>query len=121
MGRRVRGAVASPPPGSSRCHTCRGRAVRGRGNSSRDRPCAASPSSGGSGRHRRQRLTELVREGLLVGAVGRHLVRLVDDHEVPAAAEQALFGVLDARDPGDGRDDLVLLLPRVLAVVGVPR
>ena len=43
---------------------------------------------------------------------------LVDDDEVPAAAEQALPGVLDARDPGDRRDDLVPLLPRVLAVVG---
>ena len=68
--------------------------------------------------HRRQRLAELVGERLLVGAVGGHLVRLVDDDEVPAAAEQALLGVLDARDPGDRRDDLVLLLPRVLAVVG---
>ena len=34
------------------------------------------------------------------------------------AAEQALLGVLDPRDPGDRRDDLVLVLPGVLAVVG---
>ncbi len=56
-------------------------------------------------RHRRQRLTELVGERLFVSAVRRHFVRLVDDHEVPAAAEQALLGVLDARDPGDRRYD----------------
>ncbi len=68
--------------------------------------------------HRRQRLAELVGERLLVRAVGRHLVRLVDDDEVPVAAEQALLGVLDARNPGDRRDDLVLFLPRILAVVG---
>ena len=69
-------------------------------------------------RHRRQRLAELVGERLLVGAVRRHLVRLVDDHEIPAAAEQALLGVLDARDPRDRCDDLILFLPWVLAVVG---
>jgi hypothetical protein len=45
-------------------------------------------------------------------------VGLVDDHEVPAAAEQTLVGVLDARNPGDRCDDLILLLPRVLAVIG---
>ena len=43
---------------------------------------------------------------------------LVDDDEVPARAEQALPGVLDARDPRDRRDDLVAFLPGVLAVVG---
>jgi hypothetical protein len=52
-------------------------------------------------RHRRQRLTELVGECLFVSAIRRHLVRLVDDHEIPATAEQAFLGVLDARDPGD--------------------
>ena len=51
-------------------------------------------------------------------AVGAHLVGLVDDDEVPVAAQQALAGVLDARDPGDRGDDLVPLLPGVLAVVG---
>jgi len=69
-------------------------------------------------RHRRQGLAELVGERLLVGAVGGHLVRLVDDHQVPAAAKEAFLGVFDPRDPGDRCDDLVLLLPRVLAVVG---
>ena len=68
--------------------------------------------------HLGERLAELVGERLLVGAVGAHLVRLVDDDQVPVAAEQALLGVLDARDPGDRRDDLVLLLPGVRAVVG---
>ena len=43
---------------------------------------------------------------------------LVHDDEVPAGAEQALAGVLDARDPGDRGDDLVSFLPGVLAVVG---
>ena len=66
----------------------------------------------------RQRLAELVGEGLLVVGVGAHLVGLVDDDEVPVGAEQALLGVLDARDPGDRGDDLVALLPGVLAVVG---
>ncbi len=45
-------------------------------------------------------------------------MRLVHDDEVPVAAQQAFVGVLDARDPGDGGDDLVLLLPGVRAVVG---
>ena len=44
-------------------------------------------------------------------------MRLVDDDQVPLAAQQALRGVLDARDPGDRGDDLVALLPGVLAVV----
>ena len=68
--------------------------------------------------HRRERLAELVGERLLVGAVGAHLVRFVDDDEIPVAAEQAFLGVLDARDPGDRRDDLVLVLPGIRAVVG---
>ena len=68
--------------------------------------------------HRRQRFAKLVGERLLVSAVGRHLVRLIDDDEIPAATEQAFLGVLDARDPGDRRDDLILLLPWVLPVVG---
>ena len=68
--------------------------------------------------HCRQRLAELVGERLLVAAGGAHLVRLVHDDEVPVAAEQAFLGVLDARDPGDRGDDLVLVLPGVRAVVG---
>ncbi len=44
-------------------------------------------------------------------------MRLVDDHEIPARTEQAFAGVFDERHPGNGSDDLVSLLPRVLAVV----
>ncbi len=42
----------------------------------------------------------------------------IDDDQVPLATQQAFVGVLDPRDPGNGRNDLVLLLPRVRAVVG---
>ncbi len=48
-------------------------------------------------------------------------MRLVDDDEVPVRAEQALLGVLDARDPGDRRDDLIAVLPRVVPVVCAKR
>lgn len=44
----------------------------------------------------RERLTELERQRLLVLAVGAHLVRLVDDDEVPVGTQQALLRVLDA-------------------------
>ena len=68
--------------------------------------------------HLGELLAELVGEGLLVPGVGAHLVGLVHDDEVPPRAEQAVSGVLDSRDPRDGRDDLVAVLPGVLAVVG---
>ena len=68
--------------------------------------------------HLGELLAELVGEGLLVAGVGAHLVGLVHDDEVPAGAEQAFVGVFDPGDPGDRRDDLVVVLPGVLAVVG---
>ena len=71
-----------------------------------------------SGRSSSTGLAQPVGIGLVVLGLGAHLVGLVDDHQVPARAEQAFAGVLDQRDPGDRRDDLVALLPRVLAVVG---
>ena len=49
---------------------------------------------------------------------GAHFVGLIDDHQIPARAEQALAGVFDNRNPRDRRDDLVPLLPGVLSVVG---
>ena len=64
-----------------------------------------------------KRLAELEGERLLLVAVGTHLVGLVHDDEIPAAAEQALLGVLDPRDPRHRGHDLVLLLPGVLAVL----
>ena len=67
--------------------------------------------------HLREGFAEAIGVGLLVVGVGTHLVGLVDDHEVPARAEQAFLGVFDERDPGDRRDDLVAVLPGVLAVV----
>ena len=69
-------------------------------------------------RHGRQRLAELVGEGLLVATGGAHFVGLVHDDEIPMAAEEAFLGVFDARDPGDGGDDLVFVLPGIGAVVG---
>ena len=47
----------------------------------------------------RQPFTELVGERLLVLAVGAHLVRLIDDDEIPATAQQALLGVFDSERP----------------------
>ncbi|HEV3257947.1 MAG TPA: hypothetical protein VG013_13760 [Gemmataceae bacterium] len=79
----------------------------------------------GRGRHQQEVvgplcefLAQLVSKRLLVPAGGAHLVRLIHDDEVPLAAQQAVLGVLDARDPGDRGDDLVPLLPRVHTVVG---
>ena len=66
--------------------------------------------------HVRERLAESIGQRLPVVGVGTHLVGLVHDDEVPVRAEQALLGVFDARDPGDRRDDLVAVLPGVLAV-----
>ena len=48
-------------------------------------------------------------------------MRLVDDDQVPVRTEQALLGVLDTRDPGDRRDDLIAVLPRVVSVVRAER
>ena len=45
-------------------------------------------------------------------------MRFVDDDQIPVATQQALFGILDARDPRHRGDDLVAILPRVRAVVG---
>ena len=79
----------------------------------------------GRGRHEqvvvgepRQRFAKLVGQRLLVLAVRAHLVGLVHDHEIPVATQQAVFGVLDAGHPRHGRDRLILLLPRVAAVIG---
>jgi hypothetical protein len=68
--------------------------------------------------HPGERLAQPVGVGLAVFGRGAHLVGLVHNDEVPAGAEQALSGVLNERDPRDGGDDLVALLPGVLAVVG---
>src|SRR3989338_1949348 len=64
-----------------------------------------------------QSFTKLIGEGLLVCAVGAHLVGLVNNDEVPLAAEEALVGILNPRHPGYRGDDLVLLLPGVRAVI----
>jgi hypothetical protein len=63
--------------------------------------------------HRGQGFTQAVSEGLLIGTVGAHLVRFVYNDEVPVAAQEAVLGIVDAGDPRDGGDDLVLLLPGV--------
>ena len=68
--------------------------------------------------HLGEMLTELIGQRLLVRTVGAHLVGLVHDDEVPVAAQQALAGILDAGDPGDGGHHLVAFLPGVHAVVG---
>ncbi len=68
-------------------------------------------------RHCRQRLTQFIGKRFLVSAIRCHLVRLVDNNEIPAASKQALLSVFDARNPGNGRNDLVFFLPRILAVV----
>jgi len=68
--------------------------------------------------HPGKRLAEPIGVGLTVFAGGAHLVGLIHDDEVPTGAEQAFAGVLDERDPRDGRDELVAFLPGVLAVVG---
>jgi len=69
-------------------------------------------------RHFGQRLAELVGEGLPIVRVGRHLVGLIHDDEIPPGAQEAVSRIVDAGDPRDGRDDLRALLPRVLPVVG---
>ena len=45
-------------------------------------------------------------------------MRFVHDDEIPLTAQEALLRVLDARNPGNGRHHLVLVLPRVRSVVG---
>ena len=71
--------------------------------------------------HLRKGPTEAVGVGRVVVVAGAHLVGLVDDDEIPPRTEQALTGVFLDRRPGDARDDLVILLPGVLAVVGPER
>ena len=61
---------------------------------------------------------EVVGERGLVAAGGAHFVRLVHNDEIPVAAEEAFPGIGDARHPRNGGDDLVLVLPRIGAVVG---
>ena len=68
--------------------------------------------------HLGQRLAQAVGVGLAVVGRCAHLVGFVHDDEVPARPQQALAGILDQRDPGNGRNDLVAFLPRVLAIVG---
>ena len=43
--------------------------------------------------------SKVVGERGLVATGGAHFVGFVHDDEVPLTAEQALFGVVDARDP----------------------
>ena len=62
--------------------------------------------------------TQIVSERGFIAAGGAHLVRLVHDDQIPMAAEQAFLGVLDARHPGYGCDDLIFVLPRIGTVVG---
>jgi hypothetical protein len=59
----------------------------------------------------------LVRQRFFVGAVSAHLVRFIDDDQVPVATQQRLLGILDARHPGDRGNDLVFLLPRIGSIV----
>lgn len=59
----------------------------------------------------------LVDDDLLVGAVGAHLVRLVDNDQVPLRSQQAVLGIVHTGDPRNRGDDLVVLLPRVLPVL----
>ena len=68
--------------------------------------------------HLRQGLAQAVGVGLVFLAPGAHLVGFVHDDQVPAGAEEAFAGVFDERDPGDGGDGLVVVLPGILAVVG---
>ena len=68
--------------------------------------------------HLRQRLAQAVGVGLVLLAPGAHLVGLVHDDQIPSRPQQAFPSVLDERDPGDGRDRLIVVLPGILAVVG---
>ena len=80
------------------------------------------------GRHQQEMVRHLGQFGAEPVGVGRmilgasaHLVGFIDDDQIPARTEQAFAGVFDNRDPGDGRDDLIVFLPGVLAVVGPQR
>ena len=68
--------------------------------------------------HARQRLPKPIGEGLLVGAVRGHLVRFINNDQIPSAAQQAVLGILNSGDPRNRGDDLIPFLPRVHAVVG---
>ena len=69
-------------------------------------------------RHLRQGFAEPIGEGLLVIAICAHFVGFIHDDEVPVASQQRFLGILNARNPRNGSDDLVFLLPRVHPVVG---
>src|SRR5260370_25751005 len=68
--------------------------------------------------HLRQRLAKLVGKRFLISAYRAHLVSFIHDEEVPMASQQTFLRVLDARDPRNGRDDLILILPRIRTVIG---
>ena len=68
--------------------------------------------------HLRQGRAQTVGIGLVLFAPGAHLVGLVHDHQIPTGPEEAFSGIFDERYPRDGGDGLVVVLPRVLAVVG---
>src|SRR3989442_1168545 len=77
-----------------------------------------SRRGGSCGGRKRPGFPEFVGERLLVGAVGAHLMRLINDDQVPMAAEEALLGIVDSRHRGNRRHGLVLLLPGIGTVVG---
>ena len=68
--------------------------------------------------HLRQRFAQAVGVGLVLLAAGAHLVGFVHDDQVPTGAEEAFACVFNERDPGDGGDGLVVILPGILTVVG---
>src|ERR1700691_447878 len=68
-------------------------------------------------RHLRESLAELKGERFLVRAISTHLVGFVHDNEVPATSQEGFLRVIDARNPRDGSDDLVFLLPRIHSVI----
>ena len=68
--------------------------------------------------HPRQGFAQPIGEGLLVVAVGAHLVGLIDDDEIPLAPQQRFLGVFYPRNPGNRSDDLVLFLPGIHPVIG---
>ena len=67
--------------------------------------------------HLGERFTKSIGIRLVVLRPGTHLVRFVDDHQIPTRPQQAFASVLDDGHPRYGRDDLVVFLPRILAIV----
>ena len=68
-------------------------------------------------RHLRERFTEPIGVGLPIIGRSAHLVSLIHNHEIPPRPQQTFASILDHRNPGDRRDNLIPFLPRVLPVV----